>query len=250
MILVTPTSTHYSYIEKISKQVRNIFVEKPLTENAETSREVTDLVRDRGLRIQVGFIERFNPAVIALTKVLKDTRQIINIDFSRTNKVSSRITDVDVVLDLMIHDIDLSLYLNGPVKNITAYGLMQNGMITFARSTITLQNGTFSNLTASRITEKRSRKISVTCYDKYVYCNLLRKEVLINKQTIEQYYENLSISSQQETIDVSLEEALLSELMSFVTFSREGVNDRIPTDQDGYNAMKVAQQIQQIIRSQ
>lgn len=250
VVLVTPTSTHYDYIKRISNHVASIFVEKPLTDTLETSDVIIRLAEDKKLRIQVGFIERFNPAVMALKKVMDSAGKIINIDFSRTNKVSSRITDVDVVTDLMIHDIDLALYLNGPPMDVSAYGVIEDGMIAFARATITHQNGSFSNITASRITEKRIRKISVTCDDKYVHCNLLRKEVLINKQTIEQYYDKVSISSQEETIDVRPEEALLSELMAFVRYAADGDSTVIPTDLDGYNAMKVAQQVQQIIRGQ
>lgn len=248
VVLVTPTSTHYDYIRRISDHVRTIFVEKPLTETLETSDEILSLAKAKGLRIQVGFIERFNPAVMALRKVLSGTEHIINVDFARTNKVSSRITDVDVVTDLMIHDIDLALSLNGPANHVSAYGRVEGGMIAFARATITHDNGSFSNITASRITEKRIRKISVTCDDKYIDCNLLRKEVLINKQTIEQYYDNVSISSKEETIDVRPEEALLSELMAFVCYAADGDSAVVPTERDGYNAMKVAQQVQQIIR--
>lgn len=250
VVLVTPTSTHYEYIKRISNYVTSIFVEKPLTDTLETSDEIIRLAKDKGLRIQVGFIERFNPAVMALKKVIDATGKIINVDFSRTNKVSSRITDVDVVTDLMIHDIDLALYLNGPTSSVAAYGVLEEGMIAFARSTIIHQNGSFSNITASRITEKRIRQITVTCDDKYIDCNLLRKEVMINRQTVEQYYDKVSISSQEETIDVRPEEALLSELMAFVRFAGDGDSSVIPTELDGYNAMTVAQRIQQLIREQ
>lgn len=250
VVLVSPTSTHHDYIKRISAHVKSIFVEKPLTDSLETSDEIIALSKGKGLRIQVGFIERFNPAVMSLRKVLSGTERIINIDFVRTNKVSSRITDVDVVTDLMIHDIDLALYLNGPAKHISAYGVIEGDMIVFARATITHRNDCFSNITASRITEKRIRKISITCDDKYIDCNLLRKEVLINKQTIEQYYDKVSITSQEETIDVRPEEALLSELMAFVRYAEDGNIEVVPTELDGYNAMKVAQQVQQIIRGQ
>ncbi len=250
VVLVTPTSTHYDYIKQIGCQVPNIFVEKPLTDTLDTSNDIVEFAKSKGLRIQVGFIERFNPAVMALKKVLSGEDRIINIDFTRTNKVSSRITDVDVVTDLMIHDIDLALYLNGPARDVSAYGVIDEGMIAFARATLTHENGSFSNITASRITEKRIRKISVTCNDKYIHANLLRKEVLITKQTIEQYYEKVSISSKEETIDVRPEEALLNELMAFVRFAGDSFRESVPTERDGLHAMKIARKVQQIIRSQ
>jgi predicted dehydrogenase len=250
VLIATPTSTHYDYIKRLSGRINTIFVEKPLTDSVATSEDIVAIAKQQRLRIQVGFIERFNPAVMAVRRVLANSGRIINIDFARTNKVSSRITDVDVVTDLMIHDIDLALYMNGPAKHVTAYGVLSGDMIAFARATIVHENGAFSSLTASRITERRMRKIAVTCDDRYINCNLLRKEVLVNKQTIEQYYENVSISSQEETIEVRPEEPLLSEIMAFVKYARGGDSVAVPTEVDGYNAMRVAQQVQQAIANQ
>lgn len=248
VVLVTPTSTHFDYIKKIGNRVSAIFVEKPLTDDLRTSKEVLALAKEKKLRIQTGFIERYNPAVVVLKQVVASAQRVVNIDFTRTNKVSSRITDVDVVTDLMIHDIDLALFLNGPSKQVSAYGVIEDGMIAYARAAITHENGAFSNITASRITEKRIRQISVTCDEMYVDCNLLRKEVVISKQSLSQTYENVSISSQEESIHVRPEEALLSELMTFVRFAASGDAASVPTELDGYNAMEIAHQVQEIIR--
>src|SRR5690606_25528695 len=104
VIICTPTVTHADYIRVAAQCVKNIFVEKPLAATMEEAEEIQALAEERGLNIQVGFIERFNPAVRSLKTVLERTEQIISLDFVRTNKVSSRIVDVDVVADLMIHD--------------------------------------------------------------------------------------------------------------------------------------------------
>ncbi len=247
VIIVTPTFTHADYIRKVSKYVKNIFVEKPLTDTLESSKEIAKLSKELSLNIQVGFIERYNSAVVSLEKVIKNSSRIINIDFSRTNKVSTRITDVDVVTDLMIHDIDLALKLNGLPEKIDAYGYMNNGnMIEYARAIIVHKNGSFSNIVASRITEKRIRHISATCDDMYIDCNLLSKEVFVNKQTIEQYLENVSISSKSETIDVRPQEALLLELMDFVKLC-QGEKIKVANEEDGLLAMEVASEIQRQI---
>lgn len=88
-IIVTPTFTHFDYINKVSDYVKNIFVEKPLTNTLESTQVIVDLAQDKGLNIQVGFIERYNPAVITLKHILaSNTDKIINIDFIRTNKMS------------------------------------------------------------------------------------------------------------------------------------------------------------------
>lgn len=247
VVIVTPTFTHFDYIRQVAKHVTNIFVEKPLTDMLESSKEIVELVKANNINIQVGFIERYNSAVVALRKVIRNSKHIINIDFSRTNKVSSRITDVDVVIDLMIHDLDLALYINGKPKKIEAHGYVKDDMIEYARAIITHANGSFSNIVASRITEKRIRHISATCDDMYIDCNLLSKEVFVNKQTIEQYLEDVSISSKEETIDVRPQEGLLLELIDFVNLCN-GEKVNIPNEYDGLLAMEVASEIQKQIK--
>ncbi len=248
VIIVTPTFTHYDYIQNVANHIKNIFVEKPLTDTLQTTQIIVEMAKQKNLNIQVGFIERYNPAISALKKLLKNSGRIFNIDFTRTNKMSNRITDVDVVMDLMIHDIDLSLLFNGEVEEIYAHGVVINGIIEYARANLTHKNGSFSTITASRVTEKRIRQISVTCEDMYVDCNLLSKEVLVNKQTLEQHLHNISISSRQESIEVLAQEALLLELLDFSEIAR-GKSQKVspPNEIDGANAMLIADEIQRLI---
>jgi predicted dehydrogenase len=243
VIIATPTITHYDYILKVSQFVKYIFIEKPLTHDIETTKKINELSKEKGLHLQVGFIERYNPAVSALKRVLKNSNHIINIDFFRTNKVSARILDVDVVMDLMIHDIDLCIWLNGPISQVEACGYKKKGSIEYAKAQIIHANGCFSSLVASRITEKRIRHINVTCDDMYVDCNLLSKEVLINKQSLEQYLEDISISSKTETIDVKPQEALLLELLNFIKLCRGEAID-VPGVNDALNAIVIADKVQ------
>ena len=239
----------------MSDHIKNIFVEKPLTDTLDSTQIIVDAARDKNLHIQVGFIERYNPAIAALRELLKNSPRIFSIDFVRTNKMSNRITDVDVVMDLMIHDIDLSLLFNGKAREVQAHGVVINGMIEYARAIITHKNGAFSTITASRITEKRIRQITATCEDMYIDCNLLSKEVLVNKQTIEQHMHNISISSRSESIEVRPQEALLLELLDFSNMCRANAatplsmskNEIAPNEIDGQNAMKIANQIQNLI---
>ncbi|TLD84586.1 Gfo/Idh/MocA family oxidoreductase [Helicobacter sp. MIT 11-5569] len=247
VIIVTPTFTHGEYFFKIAPLVKNIFIEKPLAHTLEMTQKIAHYVSQHNISLQVGFIERYSPAVTALKKAIDNSNTIINMDFTRTNKISSRITDVDVVLDLMIHDIDLALSLNGDVKQVYAYGCYQNNMIEFARAIITHKNGVFSTITASRITEKRMRKISATCDNMYIDCNLLSKEVFVNKQSLEQYLENVSIVSKTETIDVKPREALFLELIDFVELCRGNQTD-FATAQDALKAMEIACDIQSQIK--
>lgn len=250
-IIVTPTFTHFDYINKVSDYVKNIFVEKPLTNTLESSQMILNLANQKSLNIQVGFIERYNPAIIALKNILTNTNKIINIDLSRTNKMSNRITDVDVIIDLMIHDIDLSLNLNGDVKEIYAQGVVINGMIEYARAILTHKNGSFSNIVASRVTEKRIRQISITTDNEYIDCNLLSKEVFVNKQSVEQRFGNVSISSNTETIEVRAQESLLLELIDFILICKnqkpQDDSNPPPNQYDGMKAMEIAYKIQEMI---
>ena len=242
VIIVTPTHTHFDYIKVASEYVKYIFVEKPLTENFATTLDIVKLSQEKDIKIQVGFIERYNTALTALNKIIANSNNIINVDFSRTNKVSSRITDVDVVLDLMIHDIDLALYINGKPRLINAHGYIKNNIIEYARAIITHENGRFSNIVASRITEKKIRSVNATCDDMYIDCNLTSKQVFVNKQTTQQYLDSVSITSKEETIHVAPQEALLLELIDFVKLC-SGQQVAVPDEKDALNAIIVAETI-------
>jgi predicted dehydrogenase/acetyltransferase-like isoleucine patch superfamily enzyme len=246
LVIATPTSTHAEYIRMAASHLKYIFVEKPLTDRVESDEEVCRLAEENGIGIQVGFIERFNPAVAALKDLLDANRRIVNVDFTRTNKISSRITDVDVISDLMIHDIDLACHLNGPVVDVAAYGTAESGQIAFARATLHHANGTFSNLTASRITEKRIRQIVATCEDSFVDCNLLRKEIVVSRQSADNVKVGPSITATEETIEVQPQEALLNEHIHFRQFCL-GQDVDVPVASDGLVATRIAEQVRQAI---
>ena len=247
VIICTPTVTHSEYIKLAAQHVRNIFVEKPLTATLDEAYLVADFARQKDLHIQVGFIERFNPAVTSLTTVLGRTKQTISLDFTRTSRVSARITDVDVITDLMIHDIDLALYLNGPAKSVAAHGFGASGkMIDFASALITHENGQFSRILASRVTDKKIRKIEGTCVDMFIDCDLLRKEILINRQAETKHHGTLpyTIASLQETVAVAPQEALLSELQAFLGNCRQRGSVDAPGVEAGLAAMEICSKIQ------
>jgi predicted dehydrogenase len=249
VVICTPTVTHADYIRLVAAKVQNVFVEKPLADTLEEARKVTDFVTREQLNLQVGFIERFNPAVQGLKMVLDKAERVVSIDFTRTNKLSARITDVDVVTDLMIHDIDLALYLNGPARSVAAHGFAHDKMIDFASALITHCNGRFSRIQASRVTDKKMRLIEATCLDSFVDCDLLRKEIIINRQSEIRQVEGqpYTISAIQEAVEVRPQEALLSELQAFVASCRGGRSDDMPSAVAGFAAMEICDQIQRAV---
>jgi predicted dehydrogenase len=249
VVIASPTVTHAYFVKEVGKKVRNIFIEKPLSATLAEAEELAAFAQASNLNIQVGFIERFNPAVKATKRVLDRSGKIISIDFIRTNKLSSRITDVDVVSDLMIHDIDLAMHFNGPVKAVDAHGMAQGNMIDFASVLLTHTSGSFSRLQASRVTEKRMRMIQATCDDKFVVCDLLRKEIVITRQSEVQQLagEPYTISSTEESVEVRSQEALLSEHQAFLASCRGEVGEKHPDVQAGLDAMIICDQIQKTI---
>lgn len=251
IVIATPTVTHYDYVKLVSKQTKNIFVEKPMAHTLEASRDMVKLAKSEGLNIQIGFIERFNPAIVALKSIIDYNNDIINLDFTRTNKISSRITDVDVITDLMVHDIDLSLYLNGPATNVSAHGYAKNQMIDYASALIKHQNGRFSRIQASRISEKKKRSVEVTANGMFVDCDLLRKEIVVYKdtETKDASTAPYSITGIQEAIQVKPQEALVSELQSFLNLVLSGNHQTIPNVDESLSVMEVCELIRNEIIS-
>jgi predicted dehydrogenase len=249
-VIATPTSTHAEWVERAARHVRNIFVEKPLAGTLAEAERLAAFARERGLCIQVGFIERFNPAVQVLERVLAKSARVISVDFTRTNKLSARITDVDVITDLMIHDIDLAMFISGPVKAVSAHGAGEGNMIDFASALLTHESGCFSRIQASRVTEKKMRTIQATCRDMFVDCDLLRKEVQISRQSELRLSEGepYVISALAESVEVRPQEALLSELQAFVAVSR-GEHQQIPDHVAGLEAMRICERIQDMVHN-
>ena len=184
--------------------------------------------------------------------MLQDAERVVNIDFTRTNKLSSRITDVDVIMDLMVHDLDLALYLNGPVKQVEAHGVIESDLIEFSSALLTHENGRFSRVQASRITEKKIRLIQATCSDRFVDCDLLRKEIIISRQSVTRQNgaDAYSISSQQDSVVVGQQEALLSELQAFVRVVQGGDRSGLPDFAAGMASLEVSEAVRSaVIRS-
>ncbi len=248
VIITSPTVTHADYVRQVAKYVKNIFVEKPLADTLSEADSLCKLSQKNALNIQVGFIERFNPAIVQLKKVLSQSTKIVSVDFTRTNRISTRITDVDVIADLMIHDIDLALYLSGPIRSVSAHGFIKDKMIDFASALLTHTNGHFSRIQASRITDKKARSIQATCLDMFVDCDLLRREIIINRQTETHQKSNgpYLISSIEESVEILPQEALLAELQMFLSSCSGEVVER-PGALEGLKAMRICDEIQRLI---
>ena len=167
--IVTPTKSHYKIAKTILKYGKHVFIEKPITTNVRDANELINLANERRLILQVGHIERINPALLALSDYKLDPKYI---EIQRLAPYSVRGTDVPVVLDKMIHDLDILLSLvKTPLKDIHADGLsILTESIDMAHARISFQNNTIANITSSRIAKEDIRKVKL--FQKNLYCTL------------------------------------------------------------------------------
>lgn len=165
--VVATTSSHYELVKKCLESDKHVFVEKPITSKIKEAEELVELADSRNLILQVGHIERFNPALLSLEKYNLDPKFI---QTDRLAQFNPRGTDVAVVLDLMIHDIDIILSLiKSPVKSISASGVaVVSNNIDIANARLEFENGSVANVTASRISQKKMRKMRMFQRDTYI----------------------------------------------------------------------------------
>ncbi len=165
--IAATTSAHYELAKQCLSNGINVFVEKPITATIEQAEEIVKIAADKKLNLQVGHIERFNPALISLEEYLLEP---MFIQTDRLAQFNPRGTDVAVVLDLMIHDIDIILSLvKSKVKNVEASGVaVVSDSLDIANARIQFDNGAVANVTASRISQKKMRKMRIFQRDNYI----------------------------------------------------------------------------------
>ncbi len=165
--IAATTSAHYKLAKECLQAGKHLFIEKPITATIQEAEEIVDLANSLNLNLQVGHIERFNPALVSMEKYINDPKFI---QTDRLAQFNPRGTDVAVVLDLMIHDIDIILSLiKSKVKNIEANGVaVVSHNIDIANARIQFENGAVANVTASRISQKKMRKMRIFQRNSYV----------------------------------------------------------------------------------
>lgn len=248
--IVTPTHLHFLVCEMAIKMGKHVFVEKPMANTIEEGKKIMHMVKEANVKLQVGHVERFNPAFTALKN---ETLNPLFIEVHRLAQFNPRGTEVSVILDLMIHDIDIILSIvKSDVKNILASGVaVLTDTPDIANVRIEFNNGCVANLTSSRISMKKMRKIRLFQKDAYIGIDFLEKNTEIIRLKLPEEADAFSfdIETHQgtKTITISnpvVEEgnAILSELSSFVQ-AIENDGPTVVNEIDGYLAMEVAHQI-------
>jgi predicted dehydrogenase len=250
--IVTPTLSHFDCAKKAMEKGRHVFIEKPITNTLTEAEELLFLEKKHKVKGQVGHVERFNPAFVAV----KDN--IINpmfIEAHRLAEFNPRGTDVPVVLDLMIHDIDAILsVVNSKVKQINASGVsVLSNSPDIANARIEFENGCVANLTASRISLKNMRKSRFFQKDAYISVDFLEKKVEVVKMKdapeipgdfdiILQNAEGIRKQIYFENPDVENNNAILDELETFADAINNNTIPVVSLEQ-GTNALRVALQV-------
>ena len=179
-VIVSPTTTHFEIAEKCINKGKHIFVEKPLTTNSKEARIINKLAKEGNIIGQVGFVERYNQAFISCREFIDKPKFI---ESHRLSDFNPRGTDVSVIMDLMIHDIDIILNINqSKVKKIDASGVsIISSTPDIANARIEFENGCIANLTSSRISLKKMRKTRIFQDNAYISINFLEKDFQVVK---------------------------------------------------------------------
>lgn len=256
--IVVPTTAHYALAKKALNSGLHIFIEKPVTNTSQEARELKELAAEKGLKIQVGHVERFNPAFLALNQL---NFKPAFIEGHRLAFFNPRGTDVSVVYDLMIHDLDIVLSLvNSKVQDVHANGVsIVSKQPDICNARIHFENGAVANLTASRISMKNMRKLRLFQPNAYISMDFLEKtsEIIelkesddLSDQEKEQMMK-LDLPDKEKYISVQSPEikgvnAILMELDSLADAIHQNV-DPLVSIADGMHALRLAEQISQKI---
>ncbi len=243
--IVVPTQKHHEVAKTFLSHDIHVLLEKPITSTVAQAQELVDIAQQRELIFQIGHLERFNPAVMALDNVLQQPRFI---ESHRIAPFNPRGADVNVVLDLMIHDIDIILnFVRSPVKNIQADGVpVLSSDIDVANARIQFENGCVANVTASRVSMKSERKMRIFQPDAYITIDFQNKKLGIHKKGDGEMFPGVA---EIDSIEHEFEQgdALNAEIAAFLQCI---INKTEPlvTGQDGLQALKTAYKITSLLR--
>ena len=248
--VVAPTNYHFELCEKAIKKGKHVFVEKPLANTMEEARQLVKLAAESGIKFQVGHVERFNPAFLAIKEMQLNP---MFIEVHRLAQFNPRGTEVSVILDLMIHDIDIILSIvKSDVKSISASGV---GVMTetpdIANVRIEFHNGCVANLTSSRISMKKMRKIRLFQKDSYIGIDFLNKktEIIKLKEPADTNVFAFDIETPTGKKTIAMANPIVPEVnaikMELEEFKNAILNNTktVVSEMDGLMAMDVAHQI-------
>jgi len=242
--IATPTALHHPVARDFLEAGVHVLVEKPITATADEARELIAIAAARRCVLQVGHLERFNPVILAVASELSSPRFI---ESNRLAPFKPRGTDVSVVLDLMIHDIDLIEHIvRSPIASIDAIGApVFTDEIDIANARIRFANGCVADVTASRISLKAERKLRVFQADAYLSIDLQQKLLtIVRKPTVIEEGGMPKVDLQERSFDPG--DALLDEIRSFISAVQTGGRP-VVSGEDGLRALETAMRIAELV---
>jgi predicted dehydrogenase len=237
--VATPTPDHFEVGKFLLCQGKHLLIGKPITETPEQAEELVKLAKERSLILQVGHVERFNPVLSALEQRLTKPRFI---EAHRLSQYPFRSVEIGVILDLMIHDLEIILHLvRSPVKSIDAVGVpvLSKGE-DIANARIRFQNGCVANVTASRISPEKMRKIRVFQEDAYLSLDYQNQSA--------EMFRLVNGKITREAVEIEKDEPLRRQLQSFVECSRRGIQP-VVSGSEAAAALELAIEITEITKS-
>jgi len=236
--LAVPTESHFEVAKDILSAGKHLLIEKPITYQLGPADTLINMAEDKGLILQVGLVERFNPAVVKMESLLN---RPLFIESHRMNNFTIRGTDVDVVLDLMIHDLDIILHIaRSEVKDIHAVGMsVVTGKTDVANARLVFENGITANLTASRVSDRVTRKIRVFQPDAFLLADCHKREFYMTRMdsSIKDSSGTLNLQSVRE--DFPNSDPLADQINYFVSSVINGAKP-VMTERDERKALKIA----------
>ncbi len=237
--ICTPTVTHFEVGKFLLERGKHLLIEKPIAENVEDAYELSRLAQQHGCVLQVGHIERFNPALAALEAKLQNPRFL---EVTRLSPYPNRSMDIGVVLDVMIHDIEIILHLvRSPIQSMDPVGIsvISKGE-DIANVRFRFENGCVANVTASRISSDKLRKIRVFQENAYLSLDYQKQDGVMYR------LDNGKIS--REGVKVEKGDALRNQLTSFLDCARSGLQPKV-SGQEGAKALEIALEITRQIKA-
>lgn len=227
--IAVPTASHYEVARNFLAAGVDVLLEKPTASTVAEAIELNDLARARDLILQIGFVERFNPAIMALEKVID---RPLFIEAHRLHPFFARGTDVDVILDLMIHDLDIILtFVKAPLDDIEAVGVsVLSSQVDIANARLSFENGCVANVTASRVTGKSMQKIRFFGANGYHAIDYAKRELVSLSKKAKAGSQHDIV---QNPVEVKVHDPLEEEIRSFV----QAVCKRTPPRVSGVDAL-------------
>jgi len=230
--VVTPTSTHTAIAQKLLEAKKHVFVEKPMTYKSEDGQNLVKIAEKNKVILTCGYIERFNPAVDVVKKMVKEKKygDLVMLEFHRENRMPLHIKDVGIIYDTSVHDIDTANWLFDDMPQVVfaRAGKIKHEHEDFTSIMLGYKNDKVAIITSNWITPKKLRKFNAVCTDAIISSDFITQEIVVEKD------------EDSETIQNEKQEPLLLEIQSFLG-AIEGKNDQVVKSQEAVNVTKIAE---------